>query len=225
MRPDATLCVFAKPPRPGQVKTRLAAAIGEAQAAALARAFFVDTWSAATSLPWARTVLATTDPAADEWVGMVSAPVWSQGKGDLVDRLERVLRRALQETPAALAIGTDTPGLPPLLLSHARKALRSADAVLGPCEDGGFYLLGLRSCPEGLLRDLPWSAPETFRRTLARLRERGLSTAVISPWFDVDWPEDLELLRSLIARGELQAPHSARAIEALDGTVWLRSGG
>jgi rSAM/selenodomain-associated transferase 1 len=224
VRPEATLCVFAKAPRAGQVKTRLASAIGEAQAAALARAFLEDTWSAGKSLPWARAVLATTDPAADEWVGMECAPVWSQGKGDLGDRLERVLQRALQETPAALAIGTDTPGLPPLLLSQAREALRSADAVLGPCEDGGFYLLGARRCPEGLLRDLPWSAPETFRRTLARLRERGLSTALIAPWFDVDRPEDLELLRSLIARGELHAPRTARALEALDGSVRQWSG-
>jgi len=224
VRPEATLCVFAKPPRVGQVKTRLAAAIGEAQAAALARAFFEDTWSKATSLRWARAVLATTDPGASEWVGVECAPVWPQGKGDLGDRLERVLRRALQETPAALAIGTDTPGLPPLLLSQAREALRSADAVVGPCEDGGFYLLGLRRCPEGLLRDLPWSAPETFRRTLARLRERGLSTAVIAPWFDVDRPEDLELLRVLIASGELHAPRSARTLGDLDSGR-RRSGG
>jgi glycosyltransferase A (GT-A) superfamily protein (DUF2064 family) len=151
--------------------------------------------------------------------------MWSQGEGDLGDRLERVLRRGLRKTPAALAIGTDTPGLPPVLLSQAREALRSADAVLGPCEDGGFYLLGLRSCPEGLLRDLPWSAPETFVRTLARLREGGLSTAVIAPWFDVDRPEDLELLRALIARGELHAPHSARALGALDSAGRRRSGG
>ncbi len=224
MRPEATLCVFAKPPRPGQVKTRLATAIGEAQAAALARGFFKDTWSVATSLPWARTVLATTDPAADEWVGMESAPVWSQGKGDLGDRLERVLRRALQKTPVALAIGTDTPGLPPLLLSQAREALRSVDAVLGPCEDGGFYVLGLRRCPKGLLRDLPWSGPDTFLKTLARLRERGLSTAVLSPWFDVDRPADLACLHALIARGELHAPRTARALQALERAGLLGRG-
>jgi rSAM/selenodomain-associated transferase 1 len=213
MRHEATVCVFAKPPRPGLVKTRLAAAVGDAHAAALARAFFEDTWSAATSLPWAKAVLATTEPAAEEWVGTNRTPMWPQGGGDLGDRLERILRRALRDTPVALAIGTDTPGLPPVLFSQARSALRSADAVLGPCEDGGFYLLGLRRCPAGLLRDLPWSAPDTFVQTLRRLRERGLRTTVIAPWFDVDRPADLACLHALIARGELHAPATARALE------------
>jgi len=216
MRHEATVCVFAKPPRPGQVKTRLAPAVGEAWAAALARAFLGDTWSAASSLPWARAVLATTEPAAGEWVGTKRAPIWPQGRGDLGDRLERVLRRALHDTPAALAIGTDTPGLPPILFSQARSALRGADAVLGPCEDGGFYLLGLRRCPTGLLRELPWSAADTFVQTLSRFRERGLRTAVIAPWFDVDRPADLACLHALIAGGELRAPRTARALEALE---------
>jgi rSAM/selenodomain-associated transferase 1 len=215
MRHEATVCVFAKPPRPGQVKTRLAATVGDTQAAALARAFYEDTWSAATSLPWAKAVLATTEPAAGEWVGAKRPPTWPQGRGDLGERLERVLRRALHDTPVALAIGTDTPGLPPVLFSQARSALRDADAVLGPCEDGGFYLLGLRRCPPGLLRQLPWSAPETFLQTLSRLRERGLKAAVIAPWFDVDLPADLACLHALIARGELHAPATARALEPM----------
>jgi uncharacterized protein len=219
VRPEATICVFAKPPRAGEVKTRLAAAIGAAQAAALARAFLEDTWVAASVPPWARTVLASTEPSAVELAGWRRGHIWPQGTGDLGERLERVLRRALRESPMALAIGTDTPGLPPALLFEARSALRGADAVLGPCEDGGFYLLGLRRCPPELLRDLPWSSADTFQRTATRLRARGLRTAVISPWFDVDRPEDLECLRALVARGELHAPRTARALLALDGSV------
>jgi rSAM/selenodomain-associated transferase 1 len=211
MRREATICVFAKPPRPGIVKTRLALALGDVRAAALAKAFFEDTWSAASSLPWATPVLATTEPEASEWAG-AAAPIWAQGRGDLGDRLARILRRALRRTPAALAIGTDTPGIPATLLDQAHAALREADAVLGPCDDGGFYLLGLRCCPPGLLGELPWSAPETFARTLARLRERNLRTAVIAPWFDVDRPADLERLHRLVAAGELRAPRTAQAL-------------
>jgi uncharacterized protein len=219
VRHGATLCVFAKPPRAGQVKTRLAAAVGREEAAALAQAFLEDTWSAASALPWARAILATTDPSCVDRAPWRRARVWPQGGGDLGERMESVLRRALRETPVALAIGTDTPGLPPALLSEARLALRRADAVLGPCEDGGFYLLGLRRCPPGLLRGLPWSAADTFQRTAARLRDRGLATAVISPWFDVDRPADLDCLRALVARGELRAPRTARALAALEGSV------
>ena len=125
------------------------------------------------------------------------------------------LRRALRDTPAALAIGTDTPGLPATLVAQARAASREADAVPGPCEDGGYYLLGLRRCPPGLLRDLPWSEPDTFVRTLARLRDRGLTTAVIAPWFDVDRPADLACLHALVARGELHAPRTAQALAGI----------
>ncbi len=108
-------------------------------------------------------------------------------------------------------------------LSSATSSTISPDP-LGPCEDGGFYLIGLRRCPGGLLRDLPWSGPDTFLRTLARLRGRGLSTAVLSPWFDEDRPADLACLHALIARGELHAPRSARALEALDRAGLLGRG-
>ncbi len=91
----------------------------------------------------------------------------------------------------AITIGADTPGLPRAAIERARAALVTADAAIGPTEDGGFYLLALRRCPAGLLGDLPWSQPSTFAATLARLHDRGLSTVVLDSWFDVDRPADL----------------------------------
>lgn len=209
---DVCVCVFAKPPRPGTVKTRLVPQLGEDAAAALARAFFLDTWAMCSRLSWAETVLATTGVTSPEWSDLPRAHVWAQGRGTLGDRLERVFRRALRDWPAAIAIGTDLPGLPPALLNSARQALRTADAVLGPTDDGGFYLLALRTCPPTLLADLPWSAPDTFAETLKRLTSRGLQTTVISPWFDVDEPQDLARLRTMLERGRLHAPATARAL-------------
>src|SRR5438067_1122711 len=83
------------------------------------------------------------------------------------------------------------PALPGRLLESARMALRTADVAIGPAEDGGFYLLALRRCPEGLLRDLPWSSVDTLHATLKRLRVLGLRTTLLDPWFDVDRVEDL----------------------------------
>lgn len=210
------ICVFAKPPRPGAAKTRLASEVGPESAARLAHAFLQDTWAAVSALSWARPILATTELDAGE-LALPGADTWLQGEGDLGERLERVMRRALLESPLAIAIGADTPGLPPSLLAQAREALSSAEAVLGPCEDGGFYLIGLRSCPPGLLRNLPWSAPDTFDRTLTRLRNKGLQTAVLPPWFDVDRPSDLERLRLLLGRGEIAASETARALAKGEG--------
>jgi len=204
------ICVFAKRPRPGEVKTRLVPELGEEAAADLARVFMADTWSSATSLPWADPILATTQLDPPDLDLGPSGRAWLQGEGDLGARLERILRRALRRRAFAIAIGTDTPGLPPELLEQARSALCRHDAVVGPCEDGGFYLLGLVRCPRGLLQSLPWSQENTFASTLLRLRSAGLSTKVLSPWFDVDRPEDLRCFERLLDAGEIVAPQTRR---------------
>lgn len=139
-------------------------------------------------------------------------PILLQGTGDLGERIERVLRTALRLAPYAIAIGADSPALPTRLLEAARAGLERSEAVIGPAEDGGFYLIGLRACPEGLLRGLSWSASDTFARTLERLREHGLRVEVLERWFDVDRAEDLERLRELLRRGEIHAPRTARLL-------------
>lgn len=208
------LCVFAKPPVPGQVKTRLAAELGAERAAELARAFLCDTWAAVEAIPWVRPVLATTERGLASVLGL-DAEEWLQGSGDLGERLERLLARALAEGASfGMAIGADTPGLPARLLDEARDALAGADAVLGPSEDGGFYLIGLRRCPSGLLCGLPWSCRQTFTHTLARLRDRGLETRVLPAWFDVDLPSDVVRLGELLARAEIHAPGTASVLGA-----------
>lgn len=204
--------VFAKPPRAGIAKTRLAEGLGAEAAAGLARAFFADTWRAVASLPWAEPVLVTTEPDAPEWKRVRPRRIRPQGPGDLGVRLERAMRNALGLSGAVIAIGTDSPGLPVAHLESARRALESADAVLGPSEDGGFYLIGLRRAPEGVLCDLPWSSSETFERTRDRLLQLGLSVEVLPAWFDVDRPEDLAGLRRRLVRGEIDAPSTARAL-------------
>lgn len=200
------ICIFAKPPVAGQVKTRLAAALGPARAADLARAFLDDTIAAVTALPWAQAALATTEPVE------ARLPLLLQGEGDLGARIERVLRAALEGAAFAIAIGADAPALPARLLEGARAALNDADAVIGPADDGGFYLLGLRACPEGLLSDLPWSSSDTYTRTLERLRSRGLRVEVLERWFDVDRVEDLDRLRDALRNGEIDAPRTARLL-------------
>jgi uncharacterized protein len=208
------ILVFAKAPVPGSVKTRLASALGPDAAAELARAFLSDTWT------WLQTaahgvaapvLTLAGDPASIDFEG---AEIWPQGSGDLGDRLARGVARALERAPWVLAIGADSPGLPEALLTQAIRALREGDqdSVIGPCDDGGFYLLGLRRCPEGFFNGLPWSETTTFEATLARLRELGLRTAVLDVWFDVDRPDDLERLAGLLARGDISAPATSAVL-------------
>ncbi|GIW73143.1 MAG: hypothetical protein KatS3mg102_2685 [Planctomycetota bacterium] len=214
--------VFAKPPVPGQVKTRLVAALGPEGAAALARAFLLDAWGAVAACPWAEPYLASTGPLPAELVAQLGpGRILLQGEGDLGARLERVLGGLLARgAPAALALGADSPGLPRRLLEQARAALGGgAGAVLGPAADGGFYLLGLGRCPPGLLAGLPWSNARTRAATARRLRAQGLVVVEIEPWFDVDRPADLVRLGAALQRGEIEAPATLRALARLQGTT------
>src|SRR5947209_1015232 len=103
----AHLCLFAKAPRPGAVKTRLATELGAPAAAALARAFFFDAWATVSRARWAAPVAALAGRGAAALAREAGAPLWRQGSGGLGARLERVFRRALERegAPFAIALG------------------------------------------------------------------------------------------------------------------------
>lgn len=208
-RNQPVICIFVKEPRTGFAKTRLAPAIGFEAAAALAGAFFQDTLALATSRAWARTVIALDGDSARLGGVPEGIEVWPQGDGDLGARLERAVRRALDQAPYAIAVGSDSPDLPERLLDDAGIALEESDAVVGPAHDGGFYLLGLSRCPEGLLANLPWSARDTLERSVSRLQERKFSVELLEPWHDVDIADDLDRLRARLRSGRVTAEATA----------------
>ncbi|MCB9664146.1 MAG: DUF2064 domain-containing protein [Alphaproteobacteria bacterium] len=201
------VALFAKPPLPGVAKTRLAAEIGDAAAAAVAAALLADAWAVVAAAPGVRPVLATTDPQADHGLGAVDA--WDQGGGDLGARVERVLRRGVAESGACIALGADTVGLSWADLAAVVAGLDRAPAVLGRSEDGGFWVLGLRSVPEGLLADLPWSAAQTGEATAARLRSRLGALEEVAVRWDVDEPADLARVAAEARAGRI--PRGATA--------------
>lgn len=186
------VCLFAKPPVPGRVKTRLAATVGQVEAAELAAALLRDAWDVVTACPWARPVLATTDVGGHDDLGPVEA--WDQGDGDLGARVARILSRAVAEGGEAFAVGADTAGLSVDGLTAARRVLQTHPAVLGASDDGGFWLLGVRVVPQGLLAGLPWSQPTTCAATSVRLTERLGGVGFTTPGWDVDRPQDLQRL-------------------------------
>jgi glycosyltransferase A (GT-A) superfamily protein (DUF2064 family) len=180
--------LFAKEPFAGLAKTRLAATVGPVAAAEVARALLDDALEAVSEAALVRPVLSVPgEVATAPWAG-VDWPVVVQGDGDLGQRIERSLRAA---GLPALAIGADTLGMDPVAVTQAAAALRPGVAVLGLAEDGGFWLLGLWSCPEGLLQDLPWSASTTAQAVRARLVEAGFEVLPASAGRDVDVWDDL----------------------------------
>eukprot|EP00927_Polykrikos_kofoidii_P029198 TRINITY_DN25286_c0_g1_i1.p1 TRINITY_DN25286_c0_g1~~TRINITY_DN25286_c0_g1_i1.p1 ORF type:complete len:261 (-),score=54.10 TRINITY_DN25286_c0_g1_i1:34-759(-) len=230
--PQIPICVFAKPPRPGLSKTRLAAKIGSEAACRLATAFINDFLKQASGYEWGYPVIATIEegmaegsfppaafPAGD--FQAESVPRWLQLAGDLGAKMEGIVRRGLDGgANAVIVCGADSPGRPVTRLSDAAEALQSGtvDAVLGPTEDGGFDILGLITCPEGLLAGLPWSQPITFEATKQRFEEHGMRVAVLDKWWDVDEVDDLDRLRKLLAGdGASRAPSTAAVLATIDG--------
>lgn len=207
------VCIFVKPFVAGQVKTRLIPSLGAEGAAELAQAMFQDTQATVRTVPWAREIVASTAPLPEPLVG--NSKVWLQGEGNLGVRLERILRRALAHSEMAIAIGADSPGLPLRVLEQARNRLQSADAVFGPCEDGGYYLVGLRRCPPGLFNGIAWSQQDTLLQAAARFRKLGLRVSLLERWFDVDTADALDRLRARLASGQIGAPHTAEALHRL----------
>jgi rSAM/selenodomain-associated transferase 1 len=208
--PEAMVCIFAKPPEPGSVKTRLIPELGPERAAELAEAFLEDTVAMVRTLAWAECIVAATKKFARSY--FKPDEVWLQSEGDMGDRLEKVLRLALKRRKIVLAIGADSPGLPATFLESARQALITADVVLGPSADGGFYLIGLKDCPVGVLEGIQWSHSTTLAATTGKLEQFGMKTVLIDPWFDVDSHEDLERLRGLLANDPTAAPKTAELL-------------
>lgn len=193
-----TVVIFLKSPVAGRVKTRLGREIGHGRAAALFRILTKHTLREAEKSGF-RVVLAVDPPgAANE-----SARFWpphfrriAQGRGDLGDRMGRVFRYA--RTPVVI-IGADAPGLRARHLRRAFAALRGADAVFGPAEDGGYWLIGLngrRAAPD-LFEGVRWSTKHALQDTLNTLPE-SFAVAMLDRLRDIDEAADLEELHSLI---------------------------
>lgn len=210
---EAIIAIFAKFPEPGSVKTRLIPELGAERAAELAEAFLEDTVTMARKLDWAECIIAATK--ALERPYFKPDEVWLQSEGDLGERLEKILRLALKRSHMVLAIGADTPNLPPELLKSARQALATADAVLGPSLDGGFYLIGLKDCPIGVLEGIQWSHSTTLAATTAKLEQFGMKTVLINPWYDVDSHDDLERLRRQLTADPASAPRTAELLRRM----------
>ncbi len=200
------LLVFAKAPRAGLVKTRLARTVGEGRATALYRRMGLAVVSNVAGAPARLTVCY--DPADSlvevrEWLGHAVSEYWPQGDGDLGARLSRSVEQAFRSVDRVVVIGADAPDVDAELIARAVAALASAHVVLGPTPDGGYYLIALREPRPELFMDIPWSTPRVLEVTVARARARGLCVGFLDPKSDIDTAQDLTpgVLRSMGAAG------------------------
>lgn len=181
--------ILAKWPPAGQAKRRLARDIGSARSTALARAFLADTLALVARSGPDRFVIAYAPALARARFAGVApdALLVAQPRAPFGTRLEHALLSGLARARSALVIGADTPTLPPRLIERGFAALVDADCVIGPAEDGGYYLIGAsRTLPAALFHRMPWSTAEVFDETLRRARAAELRVAILPRWYDVD---------------------------------------
>ncbi len=187
--------MFVKYPAPGAVKTRLVPALGAAPAAGLYRALAEDVLAGTSPWPGDYERLVFYDPpeaaeAMRQW--LPAGRLRRQSAGDLGTRIAEAFARAFARgARRVVLIGTDTPGLGRGEVLQAFEALERADLVLGPCVDGGYYLVALRAPQPALFADIAWSTPRVFAQTLERASAAGLSVEPLAARRDVDTLEDL----------------------------------
>lgn len=198
---NARIAIFAKAPSPHAVKTRLIPLLGPEGAAALHLELLQRTLAVALSaMPGAVDLWCapdTTHPVFVELEARLGIRLHRQADGDLGARMADAIGRTLESADRVLLIGSDCPAFDPDYLARADAALRGpCDVVLGPCEDGGYALIGMKRLHPAPFVDVPWSTAAVLEVTRARLAGAGLGWQELGLLWDVDTPADVERYRA-----------------------------
>lgn len=215
---DDTVLIFAKTPIAGRVKTRLVPALGERAAAELYLGLLRRElrWIAGQT-PCAIELWVTPErdhPVLLELAQRHRLPLLLQRGADLGERMSHAAREALTRHRRIALIGVDCPAL---TAEHLRNTFAwlaaGSDAVLGPAEDGGYVLMGLRRWDERLFTGHAWGGGEVAETTRQRFVECGFAWRELPPLWDLDRPRDLPRLAGLA--DELIAAQAAFPDQAL----------
>lgn len=195
------LMVVAKRPAPGQTKTRLSPPLNREQSAALYECFLHDTLE---TIRMARQscefdpIIAYLPEGAEPYFRELAPDfdlLLQQGI-DLSERLHNATAYCLTSGgyQQAVIMDSDSPTLPADCLGAAFNDLDNADVTLGACDDGGYYLIGLKTPAPRLFLEVTMSTPQVVADTLARAAEEGLKVAMLPPCYDIDYVDDLRRL-------------------------------
>ncbi len=214
MQADNALIVFLKYPEPGKVKTRLAKVIGSEKACVIYRLmaegvikniFLKNEWSYDV---WIFFTPLDKENETKDWLNSIinnqNIKTWyaPQEGSTLGERISNAFKKIFQEKPykRGLVIGTDCPAIDTALIGNAFDVLKEKDIVIGPCKDGGYYLLGmsghvpLRFSQQpvfDLFMDIDWGTDRVLKQTIEKVHKNNLSCHILKTLTDVDRIEDL----------------------------------
>ena len=192
---DCVVIVFARAPRAGSVKTRIARRIGDAAAARLHERLVRAALATARGARCGSVELHASE--RHTFFRTLRVPVRLQRGVDLGSRMHHALHHALRRHDRAVLIGSDAPALTPRDIARAARWLHvGADVVLAPAEDGGYALIGARRVTPAVFAAVEWGSDRVLAQTRANLVRARLRVRLLQRVWDVDRPEDLERLRS-----------------------------
>lgn len=208
--------IFVKYPHPGQVKTRLAAHIGDQRASALYQAFVCDQLETMRRADVDPVICCAPNATLKDyraWLGPYRSYAMQKGE-DLGHRMCEALRTALSLDSPVILVGSDIPDLPATHLDAARQALEHATVCFGPTPDGGFYLVGARDpAPlQSMFMNVTWSTEHVLAQTTTNCRRLGIVPHLLPPWPDVDTMSDL---RAFVARNSQQQSNTMDCLHRL----------
>lgn len=198
------IAVFARAPELGKVKSRLCPPLTADEALALHRALVEDTLTHLSRVqrPDLSRMLLLSRPLSHpndleipkEWTVSI------QSSGELGERMASLFLASFQRKVSRLVLlGSDSPTLPIEVVYEAFDSLETSDVVLGPAEDGGYYLIGARRFLPEIFKNIAWGSGEVLVQTIRVLRELGVGFELLIPWYDIDRGEDLIKLHAEIA--------------------------
>jgi rSAM/selenodomain-associated transferase 1 len=205
LTPDLAIAVFAKAPVPGQAKTRLIPLLGADGAARLQAQLLDAALAKATAVGGAACTLwvagALDHPAVAAAAARYAVAVQPQQGADLGARMHAAIAHTLGSARASigncLLIGTDCPALTTAHLAQAAAALATHDVVLGPADDGGYVLIGMRQPQATLFKDIAWGSSTVLQATRARIAVARLRVFELPSLPDLDTPEDFRHAQAL----------------------------
>lgn len=224
--------IMARMPVPGKVKTRLVPPLTPLAAARLYTGFLRDAIDRLACINGVRPFVAYTPPVAEGFFSGFVPPVFStlpQAGEDLGERLANISEALFSRGATAVVLcDSDSPTLPGRYIREAFLRIGEADVVIGPCDDGGYYLIGMQRFTPCLFSDIPWSSAHVTQRTVEAAERLGLSVSLLEPWYDIDTAADLDRLCREVAASPEDAAfacHTRRALVEIGLLPRARAGG
>jgi rSAM/selenodomain-associated transferase 1 len=214
-----TLVVMAKAPRPGMVKTRLAQRLPVEAVTELYCCLLDDTMALARSLDTVEAVIMCPASDVEELMRLARGAVTvvaQKGEGLAAGLTSVFARFAAPPQQRVIAFNSDSPHLPASVLGSAFEALTDHDVVVGPTNDGGYYLVGAKAAHPTLFYGDGMGTESALEALLARVRQLQLSVAFTNPFYDIDEEPDLTRLAAELRLAPARAPRTA---------VWLKQWG